>query len=353
VAAAAAMLFLAATGGVARAHPIGVSRGVYALAGDVVSAEVTLARADVDGLEPDALVRGIVISANGARCEGGSDGMGPGDGGAVLLRAHFACSLPHAPSPAHEPDRAGGPVVLEVRIALFDDLPPGHRHAAHLQARGRTVDDVLYRGHDAVALSFEPQADDSAPPTTPTRPQVDRFVRMSWMGIEHILTGYDHLVFLFGLVLVGGSLRALLTVISAFTVAHSITLAVAALGIWTPPARVVEPAIALSIAYVGIENFFVRSPDRRWRITLPFGLLHGFGFASALREVTLPSAEVPWALLAFNLGVEIGQVGVIAALVPLLAWVRSWEAPGKGRVVRALSAAVVALGGVWFVGRVL
>ncbi|MCL2451168.1 MAG: HupE/UreJ family protein, partial [Polyangiaceae bacterium] len=186
-------------------------------------------------------------------------------------------------------------------------------------------------------------------------PQVGRFVRMVWMGIEHIGTGYDHLAFLFGLVLVAGRLRDLLTVISAFTIAHSITLAVAALGIWTPPARVVEPAIALSIAYVGVENFFIRSPQRRWRVTLPFGLVHGFGFASALRDVALPPAEVPWALLSFNLGVEIGQVAVIAALLPLLGRLRSWEAQwdrGKGLVVHALNAAVVALGGIWFVARV-
>src|SRR5262249_14425463 len=152
-----------------------------------------------------------------------------------------------------------------------------------------------YRGHRSVEISG---VEASASGTTPTAaaPASPRMSGLFWMGIEHILTGYDHLLFLFGLVLVGGRLRSLALAISAFTVALSLTLALAALGIWAPSPRFVEPAIALSIAYVGVENYFVRDASKRWRITMPFGLIHGFGFAGALREVGLSRAEVPGAL---------------------------------------------------------
>jgi hydrogenase/urease accessory protein HupE len=171
------------------------------------------------------------------------------------------------------------------------------------------------------------------------------------MGIEHILTGYDHLVFLFGLVLLGGRPRAIVLVITAFTVAHSITLALATLGVWAPSPRIVEPAIALSIAYVGAENFFVTTAERRWRITFPFGLIHGFGFAGALREIGLPKAQVPEALVLFNLGVEMGQLAVLALVLPLIYWLRRFEW-FRGRGVKGLSAAILLVGLFWFVNRV-
>jgi len=172
------------------------------------------------------------------------------------------------------------------------------------------------------------------------------------LGVEHILTGADHLVFLFGLILVGGRARSLIGVVTAFTLAHSITLALAALGIFTPSPRLVEPAIALSIAYVGIENLFVEDASRRWRITFPFGLIHGFGFAGALREIALPRAQVPVALVSFNLGVEVGQLAVLAVALPITMAAR--RAPWFGdRGVKALSIAIALGGGVLFVVRLV
>jgi hypothetical protein len=140
-------------------------------------------------------------------------------------------------------------------------------------------------------------------------------------------------------------------VVTAFTLAHSVTLGLAALGVWAPSPRLVEPAIALSVAYVGAENFFVTSVEGRWRITLPFGLVHGFGFAGALREIGLPRAEVPGALVLFNLGVEAGQLAVLAVLLPLLYGLRrsSWF---RRRGVKVLSAGVLAVGLFWFGVRV-
>jgi hydrogenase/urease accessory protein HupE len=171
------------------------------------------------------------------------------------------------------------------------------------------------------------------------------------MGVEHILFGYDHLVFLLGLVLVGGRLRAILLVVTAFTVAHSITLGLAVLGVWAPSPRFVEPLIALSVAYVGVENQFVKDAEKRWMITFPFGLVHGFGFAGALGEISLPRAEIPSALLAFNLGVEAGQLAVLALVLPLVfaARKRVWF---ERKGVKLLSLVIAALGVVWFVLRV-
>jgi len=120
-------------------------------------------------------------------------------------------------------------------------------------------------------------------------------------------------------------------VVTAFTLAHSITLALAALSIFAPSPRLVEPAIALSIAYVGVENLFVKDARRRWRITFPFGLVHGFGFAGALREIALPRAQVPVALVSFNLGVGFGDRGVKVLSVAI-------AAAGAGLFVARLAA---------------
>ena len=131
-------------------------------------------------------------------------------------------------------------------------------------------------------------------------------------GVHHILIGPDHLLFLVGLLLLGGTIRQLLAVVTAFTVAHSITLSLAALNIVTPPARIIEPAIALSIVYVGADNLLVRGGrDVRAWIAFAFGFIHGFGFANVLREMDLPARALGWSLFSFNVGVEIGQLLVV------------------------------------------
>ena len=171
------------------------------------------------------------------------------------------------------------------------------------------------------------------------------------LGVEHILTGYDHLLFLLVLLLRGGRLLSLLKIITAFTVAHSITLALAVLRVVTVPGRIVEPAIALSIIWVALENLLRKdAPSQRWLISFFFGLVHGFGFASAIEPLALPPGRLALALLGFNLGVEAGQAFVVALLLPLLLWMRgtAWEP----RVVRAASVGVVVMALAWFVERV-
>jgi hydrogenase/urease accessory protein HupE len=172
-------------------------------------------------------------------------------------------------------------------------------------------------------------------------------------GIHHILIGPDHLLFLVGLLLLGGSIRRLLVVVSAFTVAHSITLSLAALNLVTPPSRLIEPAIALSVVYVGVDNLMVgRGRDVRAWIAFAFGFIHGFGFASVLREMNLPSEALGWSLLSFNLGVEIGQLGVVLVVASALMALRARSETVSRRLAFAGSVAVILAGTFWFVQRV-
>jgi len=172
-------------------------------------------------------------------------------------------------------------------------------------------------------------------------------------GIHHILIGPDHILFLVGLLLLGGSIRRLLLVVTSFTVAHSITLSLAALNVVNPPARIIEPAIALSIVYVGIDNLLVRDGrDIRAWIALAFGFIHGFGFANVLREMGLPTRALGWSLFSFNLGVEIGQLFVVSVVASALALLRSRSERAGRQVAFAGSIAVIIAGAFWFVQRV-
>jgi hydrogenase/urease accessory protein HupE len=173
-----------------------------------------------------------------------------------------------------------------------------------------------------------------------------------WLGVEHILGGFDHLVFLIGVVLITRRTRDVLLAVTAFTLAHSITLALSVLEIATLSPSLVEPLIALSVAYVGVENFFPDRSARRYRLTFVFGLVHGFGFAGALRESGLPREQLAQALGLFNLGVEAGQLAVLAVLLPLLAWLRRSER-GVVIVSRVVNVALVLLGVGWALERSL
>ena len=172
-------------------------------------------------------------------------------------------------------------------------------------------------------------------------------------GIHHILIGPDHLLFLVGLLLLGGSMRRLLLMATAFTVAHSITLSLAALNVVTPPARLIEPAIALSIVCVGVDNLMVgHGRDLRAWFAFAFGFIHGFGFANVLREMGLPSRALGWSLFSFNLGVEIGQLLVVTIVASALLAVRARSENTGRRLAFAGSIAVIVMGAFWFVQRV-
>ena len=172
-------------------------------------------------------------------------------------------------------------------------------------------------------------------------------------GIHHIMIGPDHILFLVGLLLLGGSWKALVKIVTAFTIGHSITLSLAALNILTPPANIIEPAIALSIVFVGADNL-VRGTGRDLRawVALVFGLVHGFGFANVLREFGLPDEALGWSLFSFNVGVEIGQLAIVLVVATLLELIRRRSQPLGYKVAYAGSVVVIAAGAYWFVERV-
>ena len=180
------------------------------------------------------------------------------------------------------------------------------------------------------------------------------FRRFVPAGVHHILVGPDHLMFLAGLLLLGGTLKQLLIVVSAFTIAHSITLSLAALGFVIPPANAIEPAIALSVVYVGADNLLVRAGGRDTRawVAFAFGLIHGFGFASVLRAMDLPNRALGWSLFSFNIGVEIGQLFVVLLIASLFAWIRAKSEIAGRRLAVAGSIVVMLAGAFWFVQRV-
>jgi hypothetical protein len=185
---------------------------------------------------------------------------------------------------------------------------------------------------------------------------IDRPLATGWLdfvklGTEHILTGYDHLLFLLALLAVARGLWSVVKIVTAFTIAHSVTLTLAALGLVKIPDRIIEPLIAATIIWVGLENLLASAPDRRrWMWSFGFGLVHGLGFAAALGELDLHGAALIRGLVGFNVGVEIGQLIFVIVALPLLALLSK----GRGATLtpRIASLAAATIGTYWFVERV-
>lgn len=175
-----------------------------------------------------------------------------------------------------------------------------------------------------------------------------------YQGIHHIFIGPDHILFVIGLLLLGGSVRRLLAIITAFTLAHSITLALATFRIISPPASVIEPVIALSIVVVGIHALMgEKRKDPRMIFAFVFGLIHGFGFASVLQEMELPTHALGWSLFSFNAGVEFGQAMIVIMVAPLLLLLKS-RRPQTFIVASNMAAvALTTAGAFWFFQRVI
>jgi hydrogenase/urease accessory protein HupE len=243
------------------------------------------------------------------------------------------------------------PARLEIDAVLFP-YDPVHQTFINLYEGGRLERQAIL---DANRSRFEHFAG-----TTQGRWAVVRTFVVS--GVEHILIGPDHLLFLLGLLLLGGSLARLATIVTAFTLGHSVTLSLAALDVVRVAPALVEPAIALSIVVVGVDNLLVRRRrgagtelaafDLRPWLAAAFGLIHGFGFAAVLREVGLPPGALGWSLAAFNVGVELGQLAAVAVAVALLAAVRRYDVVLAERCVVVGSVGVIAAGLYWFVQRV-
>ncbi len=227
---------------------------------------------------------------------------------------------------------------------LLFDIDPRHQGLAHVRAFGSESEHV-FRSQSRTLRLGQPLG------------VLDNIRDYLQLGIEHIFTGYDHLAFLFGLLIIaaavgatspsaaqdphrGGMRRGLgyvVRIVTAFTIAHSVTLCTSALGWVVLPSRLVESFIAVSIGYVAMENILRPEPRHRFLLTFSFGLMHGFGFASVLKEVGLPKAGLLWSLLSFNLGVELGQLAVVVLGFPvlyLLAQHGPTEKSARGKAVR-------------------
>lgn len=312
----------------AAAHRPGLS---YAQT-DGQTLELTFARPELEGIAPlsdlnaarillaEATVHTVQLTVDGQACHYGDSTVQAVEGDGIQLSTPLEC-----PSGTNWHYDAG----------FLTKMETGHRH--YLEAFGQPI---------AVLDPQHKEADFTGQTSTS-----DVSIQFLKLGIEHIWTGYDHLMFLFGLLIAARRLPDMLLVVTGFTLAHSITLSLAATGQLSLPPSIVEPAIAATIVLVGIENFFHPPARRRIIITFFLGLIHGFGFAGALAELGLPQHALVLALLCFNGGVEIGQATVVLVLLPLLLALhrlKSWPTLEK------IGSTLVILAGIyWMADRLL
>lgn len=274
----------------------------------------------------DHLLPRLHVSLDGAPCEGRAGGgsvVPIADRPFARIDIRFEC-----------PGRAAGAFLVRYDV-FFDDNDPLHRNVATYDLGGA-------RGQ----LVFTAAERDLLSGTGTLTAQATRFIQL---GVHHILIGLDHLLFIVALLIGARTLRQVLAVATAFTLAHSVTLALTALGWLRLPGSLVEPLIALSIAYVAVDNVLPSTPRARLLVVFGFGLLHGAGFAGALRLTGDGSLRTLLSILSFNTGVEIGQLMIVLAVFPVLVLVRRlrWSAAMQG----AATAGVGGIGLVWFIRR--
>ncbi len=345
-------------GASAHAHQVNLSTARVTLGGDrSVAVEVALKGSDADRLagtnvfdaQRDSVDPARVASSalsiiayvnahvavtglDGTPCVPGTAALMP-DGDGVIFRNSFSCG------------NVAGDIVYRSTVLTATD--PSARQVVLIGEGANAPQALLDAGNTTVTLS------------APAPSLISTMQRYLVTGIEHIFLGYDHIAFLVAVVLWARRLIPVIKIVTAFTIAHSITLSLAALNVVVIPSSVVEPAIAASIVFVAVENFFSRDIDRRWRVAFVFGLIHGFGFAGALREVGLPPNAVATALAAFNVGVEIGQVAIVSIVVPMLIALDRLMTPDRAKPLRAaslvyaLSVLIGLLGSYWLLTRVL
>lgn len=295
-----------------------------------------------DAISAYALAR-LNISADGQRCSSSAvehQVDRHSDGTYAVLRFAAAC-----------PEKAG---TLEAGYALFFELDPQHRGLARLEQRG-----------DTRTLIFSPERPRQRLAVAERSP-VRQFLDFAREGVWHIWIGFDHMLFLVSLLLpavltrrsgrwvpLPGFRQALwktFVIVTAFTLAHSLTLTLAALEMVTLPSRWVESAIAASVMVAALNNVYPVLERRLWTIAFFFGLIHGFGFASVLQDLGLPRESLLLALVSFNLGVEAGQLAIVSALLPIAFALRqSWLYPRF--TLSAGSLLIVLLACVWLVER--
>ena len=287
----------------------------------------------------------LTIAADGDTCPATVSEMlidNHSDGAYAVLRFAAACG--------HAPDK------LQVTYRLFSDVDPQHRGLLRLEMAGETRTAIF--GPENPRQTFE----------TGGQSLWRQFLDYWAAGVEHIWTGYDHILFLLSLLLPAvmaldqGRWRPdqrfrsaffdVLKIVTAFTLAHSITLALATLRIVEIPARLSESAIALTVTLAALNNLYPVIRGKRWMAGFGFGLIHGFGFASALTDLGLPKGALALSLAGFNLGVETGQVAIVAAFLPLAYLARcTWFY--RIVVLEGGSLSIAALASLWFLERSL
>jgi hydrogenase/urease accessory protein HupE len=338
----------------ARGHDPGLSTATLKVLPDYLQAEATFARADIEALVPldadrDGRVSTEELDSARPKLE------------ALTRKVFNVPSIAAINSDSgfrlDENDnfhmsgifRAQGPKVT-VAAPLIKQLPRGHRQfISVLDEKGATLAEALLTAeHDTIDVDRR-IAEEIELASAST------FGGFFFMGMEHILTGYDHLIFLFGLLIAISQFRATVWVITCFTLAHSVTLALAAFDLVRVPNQIVEPLIAATIIYVGAENLLrFGHPAERWGLALIFGLVHGLGFATDLKEklAGMTGEKIVVPLVSFNLGVEFGQMAVAALVLPLIWWLRREPALVQ-RLVPVCSALVVLAGAWWLLQRTL
>ena len=332
-------LILFAAGQIAFAHDPGLSSAVITLGPEGINARVTINRRDVlaTGSSVDELAKNLLS-------------LRVGDTAAPLIsrevkvdssnntefNLHFARIV------------AGGD--LHIQSNVIERLPFGHRQLISIrQAAGQNLAECLISAKEN-AFDVHLVGAFSNPVATP-----GQFTQFFLLGIRHILTGSDHLRFLAGLLIVCSSFGAAARIITCFTIAHSITLALATFQVVVIPSHIVEPMIAASIVYVGLENLWTGG-HLHWRelLTFVFGLVHGLGFASVLREMGIGTTNTGVAvpLFSFNFGVEAGQLLVAACLLPIALKLKRVERFPR-MAVPAFSVVIASAGAFWFCQRIM
>lgn len=303
--------------------------------GAVTWGELRARRSEIEGYAFGRLRIGQGAGACTLRPSGFLVDHHAGEAFAVL---RFAASCPAGTAP------------LELEYRLLFDIDPTHRGLLTVVEGGGVRSDVLSPERARARLSG----------TT----QLGRFFMH---GLEHILAGYDHLLFVAVLLIVASLRRAesgawvpvdrlarvlieVVKILTAFTVAHATTMTLAVLGTVDVPARIVEPAVALTIVLTAVDNLRPVLPRLRWAVVFAFGLIHGLAFATALEPMQVPGLRLAAALVSFNLGIEAGQLALAALLVPLAYSLR--RAPLYPRVIVAVSVAAIVLGAIWLVDRI-
>jgi hypothetical protein len=244
--------------------------------------------------------------------------------------------------------------TLEISYSLFADLDPQHRGLLRLEHGPATRTAIFGPERPTQAFTL---AEISA---------LSQFLDYGREGVWHIWIGFDHILFLLSLLLPAvltlesGRWRGVpafrpafmdvFKIVTSFTVAHSITLSLATLGVVSIPSRVAESAIALSVVLAALNNLFPLVLGRRWVVAFAFGLIHGFGFASVLKDLGLPEGALILALVGFNLGVEVGQLAIVSVFLPLAFWLRSrWVY--RRLIFVAGSWLIVLIAAIWLVER--